>query len=294
LRRSSILLRFSWLASLGVATACGQGDSTPEPTSPDAATDAFVDGTTSADTGADAGGGMGSDGAVDGSETGVEGASVADSGSGSDATLTDAQESDGSPGDAVADESATTLQDSAPIDASLDEGAPPEASTDGSAPPEASTDDAGLPSSAACSTGGHVFWVHGDPGCPWFAGTETDGLGSAFAVEAEAYYATYDGALVQVTPAEGGSADWWSINFNTWKTKQAMVTGVVYDVAAVNESEIVQHGTGCPGNVSGHFRVDEYEALGDNGGIGTLLGFTAVFVFKCENVVGELHGCVHF
>jgi hypothetical protein len=73
-----------------------------------------------------------------------------------------------------------------------------------------------------------------------------------------------------------------------------MLTGVVYDVAAVNEAEIVQHGIGCPGAVSGYFRVDDLNALGGQGGVGTLLGLTAVFVFKCENVVGELHGCVHF
>jgi hypothetical protein len=194
---------FAWLV---LAAACGQTSSSSETAPPDAAFDVAAEGAPPGDAAGDGAEVSAMDGAAAPHDSG------GDAGPERDATLADVDVGDSSPADGTADAGTETgatdawVQDVAEQDVAEQEAALPEAE-----PPEASTDDAGLPSAQACLTGGHVFWVHGDPGCPWFVGTETFGIGSAFAVEAEAYYATYDGALVQVSGVQGDASDWWSV-----------------------------------------------------------------------------------
>src|SRR5580700_6789571 len=127
----------------------------------------------------------------------------------------------------------------------------------------------GLPSTAECLTGGHVLWVEGDPGCFWFAGTQLDSLGSSWSVEAEAYYAVYDGALLEVQPpASADAGGSWYFNFNTWNLREPMQTGVVYDALAASGSYLVGYVRTCS-SAYGSFRVDEFNATGveDGGGM---------------------------
>jgi hypothetical protein len=201
----------------------------------------------------------------------------------------------------------------APHNTALDAGADASAGTDAAlASRDATTaDDAytwsdgpavgtdGLPSTAECLTGGHVLWVQGDPGCFWFTGTQRYALGSSWFVEAERYYATYDGAyLVVGVPAstQSGGGDGWRLNFNTWNVKQPMRTGVVYDALAVTGQNPASYNMQTCASAYGTFRVDEFRAVGgtDTSGIGMLLSFTAAFSLTCKDSTGVLRGCVHF
>jgi hypothetical protein len=154
-----------------------------------------------------------------------------------------------------------------------------------------------LPSTAPCLTGGHVLKVEGDPGCFWFSGTQYDALGSSWAVEAEAYFATYDGASIQVLPpasAQSGGPGWF-LNFNTWNAREPMQTGVVYDVGMVSNGGSFGYASTCV-SASGSFRVDDFRATGGTGSpeIGMLLSFTAAFSIACDGSPGVLRGCIHF
>jgi hypothetical protein len=186
----------------------------------------------------------------------------------------------------------------AAVDATVDSG-PDALAVDAAADSDGPTlgpDD--LPSTDVCLTGGHVLWVQGDPGCFWFAGTQNDGVGSYWSVEAEEYYATYDGALLEVKPpasADAGAASWY-FNFNTWNMKTPMTTGVVYDALAVTGGYFVGYAQTCT-TAYGSFRVDEFRATGGDaavGGVSTLLGFTAAFSVTCDGTPGVLRGCIHF
>ena len=194
-------------------------------------------------------------------------------------------------GDRDADASAETL----PTDGSMPDGGSPPDGTPGDTE-DASADADGLPSTAPCLTGGHVLSVEGDPGSIFFTGVQTDALGSSWAVEAEEYYALFDGALIEVTPppsADAGGAGWF-LNFNTWNTMTRMQTGIVYDVATVANSDSFGYTRTCA-SAGGSFRVDEFDAPDASiGGVSMLIGFTAAFAITCDGYPGVLRGCVHF
>jgi hypothetical protein len=148
-----------------------------------------------------------------------------------------------------------------------------------------------LPSTAPCLTGGHALWVEGDPGCFWFVGSQLDSAGSSFFIEAEAYYATYDGALIEVSVP--GAVAGWHINFNTWNAMGPMQTGAVYDALSVMSADSVAYDRTCP-LAGGRFRVDEFSGSVPKPAIvGPLYSFTAAFAFTCAGS-GVLRGCVHF
>ena len=185
--------------------------------------------------------------------------------------------------------------DSALVDAGTPLDGASEAAQDGEAAGGAEASADGLPSTAPCLTGGHVLSVEGDPGSFFFTGTQTDALGSVWAVEAEEYYAVFDGALIEVKPppsADAGGS--WFLDFNTWNAMIPMKTGVVYDIATVSNSTSFGYTRTCS-SAAGSFRVDEMEAPDASvGGVSMLLGFTAAFAVTCDGYPGVLRGCVHF
>jgi hypothetical protein len=250
-------------------------------------------------------------------------AEVSTGGEGLDATLSDADATlpfegaapDSGSEDATLLQDATLPQDSAfgdvdedsqdvrSLDAGdgalVDAGTPLDGASDATREGEVAEDAEaaadGLPSTAPCLTGGHVLSVEGDPGSFFFTGTQTDALGSVWAVEAEEYYAVFDGALIEVEPppsADAGGS--WFLDFNTWNAMIPMKTGVVYDIATVSNSISFGYTRTCS-SAAGSFRVDEMEAPDASvGGVSMLLGFTAAFAITCDGYPGALRGCVHF
>jgi hypothetical protein len=198
----------------------------------------------------------------------------ADAGS-RDATAADA-------GTAVGD--ATTSHDALAVDGARDARAP--------GVPDA--DDESLPSAAPCLAGGSVLALEGAPGSFWYDGSYASAPSDGWLTQAKAGYAFYDGALLEITRSGSGVA--WVFFFNTWKTKEAMQTGVVYDAALVDASgQMVSYARTCTVTL-GTFRVDEFSATG---GVideqpGTLVAFTAAFSLSCFGTTARLRGCVHY
>ena len=122
-------------------------------------------------------------------------------------------------------------------------------------------------------------------------------------MQAENYYATYDGALVTVAPPGDPVGDnSWHLEFNTWPSGQAMQTGVTYPVhydstSTSSQAYMLIGYTWTCGNLTGAFHVDEFTAqLGTaEQGIDTLTTFTASFAAVCDQgKTGVLRGCVHY
>ncbi|MGO8996409.1 MAG: hypothetical protein ACLQVI_24100 [Polyangiaceae bacterium] len=216
----------------------------------------------------------------------------------------------------VLDSSSPVVLDAGPAtDASLptiDSGVPFDA-TAADAPEEAAADsgsasDGALPSTAACLTGGNVLWVDGDPDVwPWwFAGTQTVAAGSTWAVQAENYYATYDGAILEVyLPGASPGDPFWYFEFNTWGTGAAMEAGATYSNVSTPPpgARVIPSGDFSIGYaatcaiLSGTFQVEEFTASPgtQEQGIDTLLTFTAAFSAVCEQTeLGVLRGCIHY
>jgi hypothetical protein len=266
-----------WLLVVGAAAACGGKVSADFEATPSSLDGATPDGTLSAT--------QTSSSAATGGSTGVSSSSSSEDGhlasegpadaSGGQADGTAA--SDGSPSvDATSPGDDATATDAAASDD------PQEADGVG---------DMGLPSTAPCLTGGHVLWVQGDPGNVLFSGTQTYAAGTSWLVEAEAYYATYDGAYVVVGLPGGGG---WYFSFNTWGLKQPMQTGVRYDASDTGSgSELVRYLRTCM-TQTGSFEVEDFSAEGGEGGIGTLLSITASFSVTCDNSPGAVRGCFHY
>ena len=245
--------------------------------------------------------------ALDVSEAGPAGTDDSVDGEADDASTRDANATlplDGSTSDArsLRDASAGSIPDAgSPRDATREDasGGPVDAAGPIDAPGdvvEGNEASDGLPSTAPCLTGGHVLSVEGDPGSFFFTGTQTDAVGSSWAVEAEEYYALFDGALIEVAPppsADAGGAGWF-LDFNTWNAMTRLQTGVVYDVATVSTAGSFGYGRTCTA-ATGTFRVDDFEAPDARiGGVSMLLGFTAAFAIECDGYPGVLRGCVHF
>jgi hypothetical protein len=175
--------------------------------------------------------------------------------------------------------------------------------------------DASLPPTAACLTGGNVLWVDGDSDARWFVGTQTDSslTGATFAVQAENYVETYDGALLEVhLPNTTTSEYTWFLEVNTWPSGEVMQTGVTYPVTTTAGSSgpvsttaaymQIAFGSATCGLLSGSFRLDQFTAQpGSEPLIDTLVTFTASFEAACEQpnpglppTPGVLRGCIHY
>jgi hypothetical protein len=169
-------------------------------------------------------------------------------------------------------------------------------------------DDAGLPSSAACLTGGNVLWVDGDPDSWWFVGQETITSSGGWGSQADNYYATYDGVIVEAALTANPTPDRWYFQLNTWGTGKPMVAGTTYSnapnppagtAAIPSDDFVIGYGWTC-GMVVGTFRIEEFTAApGDSGANSNqLLSFTAVFSAVCDRVnpthLGVLRGCIHY
>jgi hypothetical protein len=200
------------------------------------------------------------------------------------------------------DTSTPSSDSGAPFDATV-----PDASDDAGTD-SGSESDGALPSTAACLTGGNVLWVDGDPTVwPWWlVGVQTVSVGSTWNVQAENYYATYDGAILEVRLAGSSPGDpFWYFEFNTWGTGGPMEAGVTYSNSSNPPAGAtpIQNGDFSIGYaatcaiLSGTFHVQEFTASPgtEEQGIDNLLTFTATFSAVCEQTeVGVLRGCIHY
>jgi hypothetical protein len=183
---------------------------------------------------------------------------------------------------------------------------------DGAAPPEGGgspSDAGGLPSTAACLTGGNVFWVDGDPDSYWSywitgARTVTGGAWSATAVAA---YHEYDEATIVIPDAISATTSSWVVELTAFGPSSrtgVFESGTTYSNFVDPPAGSVPggignliFGTACSALVQTVY-LEEFVPSPTPGPPTTgLLTFTAAFSVACPVGPGSdgwLHGCIHY